>query len=80
MKLTLDTESFAQELRVIRARRNCLLDQVSDETGISKSTLSRIENGYTPDVNTFATLCDWGDLIMQGFFKKAKRKQSKSKK
>jgi len=31
----------------------------AEEIGISPATLSRIENGNMPDLETFAKICDW---------------------
>lgn len=31
----------------------------ANEVGISSATLSRIENGHMPDLETFAKLCQW---------------------
>lgn len=31
----------------------------AEEIGISPATLSRIENGHMPDLETFAKVCDW---------------------
>ena len=33
--------------------------EVAREVGISPATLSRIENGKIPDLNTFSKLCSW---------------------
>jgi transcriptional regulator with XRE-family HTH domain len=46
---------------MVRARRGRLpLHEIALEIGnISPSTLSRIENGKMPDMETFLLLCDW---------------------
>lgn len=38
-------------------------------SGISFTTLSRIENGNTPDLETFSTACKWMDKPMELYFK-----------
>jgi transcriptional regulator with XRE-family HTH domain len=46
---------------MVRAKRgNNGLRQTAQEIGnISSSTLSRVENGKLPDMDTFLLLCDW---------------------
>lgn len=57
MTTYLDTEKIASLVRKKRGNRG--LREVSKETSISVSTLSRIENGKLPDMETFGLLCDW---------------------
>lgn len=49
---------------LVRARRGKKgLRQVAAEIeGVSPSTLSRVENGKTPDIDTFLKLCDWLEI------------------
>ena len=56
-KYTFNARLFASMLRARRGEMS--LRQVEDFAGVSPSTLSRAENGKTPDVITFATLCGW---------------------
>ncbi len=35
------------------------LREVSAEIGISSATLSRVENGKVPDLDTFSKICKW---------------------
>jgi transcriptional regulator with XRE-family HTH domain len=46
---------------MVRAKRgDAGLRQTAEEIGsISPSTLSRVENGKLPDMDTFLRLCDW---------------------
>jgi transcriptional regulator with XRE-family HTH domain len=54
----LDTEFLATLTRSKRGGRG--LREIAKEIGdVSPSTLSRIENGKTPDMETFLLLCDW---------------------
>jgi len=50
------------------------------EIGISSATLSRVENGYLPDLKNFSLICDWlegnPDQIL-GFQSPEKTKMSK---
>ncbi|MBN3958364.1 helix-turn-helix transcriptional regulator [Nostoc sp. NMS8] len=54
----LDNERLAGLVRRKRGTRG--LREISAEIGnISTATLSRVENGSTPDMETFIALCDW---------------------
>jgi transcriptional regulator with XRE-family HTH domain len=46
-------------LMIQRKRRNRGIREVATEIGISSATLSRIENGKLPDLNTFKKICRW---------------------
>ena len=35
---------------------------VAQEIGVSTATLSRVENGQQPDLNTFQKLCQWLEI------------------
>ncbi len=54
----LDTERLANLVRSKRGRRG-LRDTAKEIGNISPSTISRVENGKTPDMDTFLALCDW---------------------
>lgn len=46
--------------RLITARRAAKgVRAAASEVGISSATLSRVENGHMPDLETFAKLCAW---------------------
>jgi len=54
----LDTERLANLVRSKRGSRG--LRETAQEIGdVSPSTISRVENGKTPDIDTFLALCDW---------------------
>lgn len=38
---------------------NITMDDASNQIGISKSTLSRMENNKIPDVETLGKICTW---------------------
>ena len=58
MSTQLDTDKLAAMVKSKRAGRG--LRAVAHELGdVSASTLSRIEQGSIPDVNTFLLLCKW---------------------
>lgn len=46
------------------------LKQVEKEIGtVSSATLSRIENGFLPDVTTFIKVCKWLEMNVDSFVK-----------
>ena len=55
---SIDFQKFSAMLKTKRAGRG--LRGVADEiTGVSASTLSRIEQGNVPDLETFMRICKW---------------------
>ena len=63
-KITL--ESLGRRLLEKRGERG--VRDVAREIGISHSTLSRVERGYLPDLETFSKICKWlkinpGDVL-----------------
>ena len=53
-----DIEKLANLVRNKRLNRG--LRETAKEIGnVSPSTISRVENGKTPDMETFLALCDW---------------------
>jgi transcriptional regulator with XRE-family HTH domain len=54
----LDMDKLANLVRNKRLTRG--LRETAKEIGnVSPSTISRVENGKTPDMETFLALCDW---------------------
>lgn len=49
-KMATDFHMFLYENRMT-------LREAKDKTGISAATLSRVQNQYTPDLITYATVC-----------------------
>ena len=48
---------------VLRERRGVRgIREVATEIGISYATLSRVENGKLPDLQTFSKICKWLEL------------------
>jgi transcriptional regulator with XRE-family HTH domain len=46
--------------KVLRERRGALgIREVADDIGVSPATLSRVERGKLPDLNTFSMICKW---------------------
>jgi len=58
--MKLDTENFRS---AIITRRKIIFDSTIEETakkiGISKATLSRLENSKMPDLLTYCKVCKW---------------------
>lgn len=66
MQSTLNTDLLAGMLKNKRAGRG--LRAVSKEIGdVSPATLSRIEQGKIPDVDTFIRICKWLDTTTDTF-------------
>jgi transcriptional regulator with XRE-family HTH domain len=68
MSRYIDIEQLAAMIRAKRGQDG--LRQVAQEIGdISPSTLSRVENGKLPDMDTFLQLCNWLGVDPARFFK-----------
>lgn len=66
MKSTLNTELFSSMLKSKRGKTN-LRDTANEIGSVSSATLSRVEKGNLPDVETFITLCKWLDVSTETF-------------
>lgn len=60
--------ALAQQFKEVRFQRDLTLRQVGDETQLSASTLSRIENGNIPDLEAFLRVCDFLGVNPASFF------------
>lgn len=61
-----NTEALGRAVRRKREELQLSLRDVADETGVSASTLSRIENGTgKPDADNIARLTAWLDVPME---------------
>lgn len=58
-------------LRAERRSRRLSLRDVSDETGISINTLSRVERGHLPDLKNYQLLVDWLGVSADTFLETA---------
>ena len=64
-------KKLGEDVKTKRAiKMRISLGMLSLELGVSPSTLSRIENGHEPDINTFATVCEWLGAKMEKYFTK----------
>lgn len=67
MQTHLDMDRLARLVKTKRASKG--LREVAAEIGnVSPSTLSRVENGRVPDMETFLLLCDWLGVAPAEFF------------
>lgn len=74
MSSTLNTELFAETLKNKRAGRG--LREVAEEIGgVSYATLSRVEQGKIPDVNTFIRICKWMQVSSDEFIEGDKKRR-----
>lgn len=55
----LDVETLVAALDTERQEQGMSWRQVADATGVSASTLTRMQQGKRPDVDTFAALVQW---------------------
>lgn len=60
-----DRSRFTAELQA--ANETYTLREVADLTGVSVATLSRLERGTTPDLDTFFALCAWMNVVPDVF-------------
>lgn len=68
MATYLALEQLVALLKAKRGKRG--LREVAEEIGnVSASTLSRVEKGKMPDLDTFIHLCDWLKISPDQFFK-----------
>lgn len=80
MPSTLNTEMLASAIKTKRGKKG--LRETATEIGdISPATLSRVEQGNLPDVETFIKLCKWLGVSTDAFVKgdKAAKKELSEK-
>lgn len=71
----LDMSAFTAMLKAKRAS-NSLREAAKEIGEISASTLSRIENGKVPDMESYLRLCDWIGADPDQFLKRAKEEET----
>lgn len=70
MKVTFNIEQLRVDLITKRVINNCIsLGEASKEIGVSKSTLSRLENKRPIDIDSFTKICGWLNKYPQEYFK-----------
>lgn len=63
--------------RLIAAKRGARgVRAAATEVGVSPATLSRVENGHLPDLETFAKLCRWLERDPSEFLGMAPKRDS----
>jgi len=73
-KTGVNTAELGSAIRRRREERGLSLRDVADETGVSASTLSRIENGTgKPDADNIARLASWLDMPIERVMHHAER-------
>jgi len=73
MKLEFDGKAFSKKLRQKRLiDLDIDMGTASKQIDVSKATLSRIERGRTPELVTYAKVCNWLGVEMNTFLKKTK--------
>lgn len=65
MSASLDTQKFSEMIKSKRGKTG--LRQLASEIGISASTLSRVEQGNLPDIDTYIKLCEWLEVSTEYF-------------
>jgi transcriptional regulator with XRE-family HTH domain len=74
MTRVFDTQYLAALIKTKRGNRG--LREVAQEIGdVSPSTLSRIENGKVPDIDTFLRICAWLQVSSEEFIKETDDQQ-----
>jgi transcriptional regulator with XRE-family HTH domain len=68
MQSTLNTEMLASAIKTKRGKKG-LRETATEIGGISAATLSRVEQGNLPDVETFIKLCNWLEVSTESFVK-----------
>ncbi|GCE49826.1 helix-turn-helix protein [Thermosporothrix hazakensis] len=69
-----DTKYFASLIKAKRGTRG-LREAAQEIGGVSSSTLSRIENGKIPDMETFLRICSWLQVSSEEFIKEIDEQQ-----
>ena len=73
---SIDTDSLSGMIKSKRGNKG--LREVAKEIGdISVSTLSRIENGNLPDIDTYIRICKWLDVSVDFFTAETEKTASK---
>jgi transcriptional regulator with XRE-family HTH domain len=79
-KSGVNTDELGNAVRRRREQQNLSLRDVADETGVSASTLSRIENGTgKPDADNIARLAAWLDMPIERVLHHGQRSASDPK-
>jgi transcriptional regulator with XRE-family HTH domain len=77
MSKKIDTVKLSNMIKAKRGDKG--LREVSKAIGLSAPTLSRIEQGKVPDVETFMRLCEWLEVPADTFSKSSETAHSGKK-
>jgi transcriptional regulator with XRE-family HTH domain len=66
VKTSVNLHDLAAQLKAKRGSRS--LREVASEADVSFSTLSRVEKGKVPDLDTFVRLCAWLQVPAEVFY------------
>lgn len=69
MGATLDTLKFSEMIKSKRGNQG--LRQLAEVISVSASTLSRIEQGRLPDIDTYLKICNWLEVSPSYFTKES---------
>ena len=67
-KKVLQLEALVAALDSERQARDLSWRQLAAQAGVSPSTLTRMQQGKAPDVNTFSALTAWLDIPAERFY------------
>jgi transcriptional regulator with XRE-family HTH domain len=70
MKYEFDSQEFSRQIKTKRViELNAGMRDVAKKAKVSISTLSRLENGKTPDMPSLISVCNWLESSPSSFFK-----------
>jgi transcriptional regulator with XRE-family HTH domain len=64
----IDVDAMIAALDSERRAKNLSWRQIAKATGVSPSTLTRMQQGKSPDVNTFTALSRWLNIPAEKFY------------
>lgn len=68
MRYYFDTKGFSTRIKTKRViEMNVDLRTLSKKTKVSPATMSRLENGKMPEMETFLKMCHWLDALPREF-------------
>lgn len=69
--VTFDLDAFVEALEEAKTANDLASwKEVSDASGVSQSTLSRLKTGTRPDIDSFARLCRWASVDANLFLRR----------
>lgn len=63
-----DAVKLMMQTEILKHGKNISLRDFEKHTEVSYSTLSRVQNGHKPDVETFLKLCFWMKIFPNAFY------------